>query len=63
MDQARVNLIRLRQVFIGSLLACPLLDAASAAAFYYPLAFTLAESVTPENGTGLDARQLRILPR
>ena len=36
---------------IGGLLACPLL-LFLAAAFYYPLAYTLAESVTPEPGTG-----------
>ena len=44
---ARVNPARLRQIFIGGLLACPLL-LYLAAAFYYPLAYTLAESVTPE---------------
>ncbi|MGD0432607.1 MAG: ABC transporter permease subunit [Acetobacteraceae bacterium] len=48
---ARVNPARLRQIFIGGLLACPLL-LYLAAAFYYPLAYTLAESVTPEAGTG-----------
>jgi putative spermidine/putrescine transport system permease protein len=42
---------RLRQVLIGSLLASPLL-LYLAAAFYYPLAYTIATSVTPSTGTG-----------
>ena len=42
---------RFRQVLIGGLLVSPLL-LFLAAAFYYPLAYTLAESVTPEKGAG-----------
>jgi putative spermidine/putrescine transport system permease protein len=41
----------IRQVLIGNLLACPLMLFLGAA-FYYPLAYTLAESVTPATGTG-----------
>jgi ABC-type Fe3+ transport system permease subunit len=39
-------------VLAGSLLVCPLM-VFLAAAFYYPLAYTLAESVTPTQGPGL----------
>jgi ABC-type Fe3+ transport system permease subunit len=43
---------RARHVLAGSLLVCPLM-VFLAAAFYYPLAYTLAESVTPTQGPGL----------
>ena len=42
---------RARHLFIGGLFAAPLV-VFLAAAFYYPLAFTLAQSFTPEHGKG-----------
>jgi putative spermidine/putrescine transport system permease protein len=49
--RAPVAAARLRQIFIGGLLTCPLLIFL-AVAFYYPLAYTISESFTPEKGVG-----------
>jgi ABC-type Fe3+ transport system permease subunit len=43
---------QLRHVLLGGLLVCPLL-LFLAAAFYYPLAYTVAQSVTPTAGAGV----------
>jgi len=48
---AHGNPARRRRMLIGGLLVAPLL-LFLAAAFYYPLAYTLTESVTPESGGG-----------
>ncbi len=50
-ELAGARAVRGRQVFIGAVLACPLL-LFLAAAFYYPVAYTLTESLTPKEGTG-----------
>lgn len=42
---------RARQLLTGSLLAAPLV-VFLAAAFYYPLGYTVAQSITPEKGAG-----------
>ena len=49
--RTRIVRARLREIVIGGLLTCPLL-LFLAAAFYYPLAYTIGESLTPEKGTG-----------
>ncbi len=46
---------RTRHVLVGSLLAAPLMLFLGAA-FYYPLAYTVAESVTPTHGPGWTLR-------